>query len=52
MTRYYRDTVTSTLLSVKLLKDYFDPKVPTQCEQAQVQAMFVESDEVAQDSDR
>lgn len=45
--KVYRDAISSTLLSVKLLQDYFDPKVPTQCEQAQVQAIFVESDEVA-----
>jgi parvulin-like peptidyl-prolyl isomerase len=47
--KVYRDVISSTLLSSKLLKDYFDPKVPTQCEQAQVQAIFVESEEVAND---
>ncbi len=45
--KVYRDAISSTLVAAKLLKDYFDPKVPTQCEQAQVQAIFVENDEVA-----
>jgi len=45
--KVYRDTISSTLLASKLLQNYFDPKVPTACEQAQVQALFVESDEVA-----
>jgi len=45
--KVYRDTISSTLLAAKLLDDYFDPKVPTQCEQAHVQAIFVESEEMA-----
>jgi parvulin-like peptidyl-prolyl isomerase len=45
--KVYRDAISSTLVAAKLLKDYFDPKVLTQCEQAQVQAIFVESDEMA-----
>ncbi len=45
--KVYRDAISSTLLAAKLLKNYFDPKVPTECEQVQVQAMFLESNEVA-----
>ena len=45
--KVYRDAIGSTLAAAKLLQYYFDPKVPTQCEQAQVQAIFVESNEVA-----
>jgi len=43
----YRDTVSSTMLAGKLLQNYFDPKVPSKCEQVQVQALFVESEETA-----
>ena len=46
--RVYREAVTSKLLAAKLLQNYFDPKVPTECKQVQVQAMFVESEEVAE----
>ncbi|MBC8275120.1 MAG: peptidylprolyl isomerase [Chloroflexi bacterium] len=46
--KVYRDIVSSKLLAAKLLQGYFDPKVPTECEQVQVQAMFLESDEVAE----
>jgi hypothetical protein len=45
--KVYRDAVTSKVLAAKLLQNYFDPKVPTECEQVQVQAMFVESEDVA-----
>ena len=45
--KVYRDTISSTLLANKLLQSYFDPKVPSACEQAQVQALFVESVEAA-----
>ncbi|MBN2463948.1 MAG: peptidylprolyl isomerase [Dehalococcoidia bacterium] len=45
--RVYRDTISSTLLASKLLQNYFDPKVPSECEQVQVQAMFMESEETA-----
>ena len=45
----YRDVVSAELLADKLFKDYFDPKVPTACEQAQVQAMFLESKKVAEE---
>ena len=44
-----RDLLGAQLLVDKLLSDYFDPKVPTACEQAEVQAMFVESKEVAEE---
>jgi parvulin-like peptidyl-prolyl isomerase len=47
--KVYRDTISSTLLASKLFQNYFDPKVPTECEQVQVQALFVESEEVAKD---
>ncbi|MFC2050804.1 peptidylprolyl isomerase [Chloroflexota bacterium] len=46
--KVYRDAATSKLLAAKLFQNYFDPKVPTECEQVQVQAMFVESEEVAE----
>jgi parvulin-like peptidyl-prolyl isomerase len=42
-----RDMIAAALLADKLLGDYFDPKVPRACEQAQIQAMFLESEEVA-----
>ena len=45
--KVYRDVVGSRLLAARLLQNYFDPKVPTECEQVQVQAMFLESNEVA-----
>jgi len=44
-----RDLITVKVLTDKLLEDYFDPQVPTACEQVQVQAMFLESEEVAED---
>jgi parvulin-like peptidyl-prolyl isomerase len=47
--KVYRDVVSSGLLANKLLQNYFDPKVPTECEQVQVQAMFLESDETARE---
>jgi parvulin-like peptidyl-prolyl isomerase len=46
--KVYRDVVSSRLLAAKLLQGYFDPKVPTECEQVQVQAMFLESNELAE----
>ena len=46
--KVYRDVATSTLLATRLFQNYFDPKVPTECEQVQVQAMFVESEEMAE----
>ncbi len=45
--KVYRDTISSTLLASKLIQNYFDPKVPTECEQVWVKALFVESEEVA-----
>ncbi len=47
--KVYRDTISSTLLASKLVQNYFDPKVPTECEQVQVQVLFVESEEIAKD---
>ncbi len=48
--RVYRDVVTARLLAAKLFRDYFGPKVPTACEQARVQAMFLESKEIAEEA--
>ena len=45
--KVYRDTISSTLLANKLIQNYFDPKVPAECEHVQVQALFAESEEVA-----
>ena len=45
--KVYRDTVSSTLLAKRLIQNYFDPKVPPECEQVQVQALFAESEEIA-----
>ena len=45
--KVYRDTISSTLLANRLIQNYFDPKVPTECEQVQVQALFTETEEVA-----
>ena len=45
-----RDMIAAGLLGDKLLEDYFDPKLPTACEQAQVQAMFLESKRVADEA--
>jgi parvulin-like peptidyl-prolyl isomerase len=45
--KVYRDIVSSRLLAVKIYQGYFDPKVPIECEQVQVQAMFLESEEAA-----
>jgi parvulin-like peptidyl-prolyl isomerase len=45
--KVYRDTISSRLLAARLFQNYFDPKVPTECEQVQAQALFVESTDVA-----
>jgi parvulin-like peptidyl-prolyl isomerase len=45
--KVYREALGSTLLAAKLLQDYFDPKVPTGVEQAQVQALLVENEDMA-----
>jgi len=45
--KVYRDTISATLLTSKLFQNYFDPKVPSECEQAQVQALFVGDEEAA-----
>jgi parvulin-like peptidyl-prolyl isomerase len=47
--KVYRDAMGAELLAAKLLKEYFDPKVPTACEQVHVQAMLLESKEVAKE---
>lgn len=46
--KVYRDTMSSMLLASRLLQNYFDPKVPTECEQVKVKALFVESEEIAE----
>ena len=46
--KVYRDAVISKVLAARLFQNHFDPKVPTECEQVQVQAMFLESEEVAE----
>lgn len=43
-----RDLVGAQLLTDRLLSDYFDPKVPAACDQVQVQAVFVESEQAAE----
>ena len=42
-----RDAVSAKLLMDKLLQDYFDKQVPSSLEQAETQALFVESADVA-----
>jgi parvulin-like peptidyl-prolyl isomerase len=44
-----RDIIGAELLGKKMTDDYFDKRVPTITEQAQVQAMFLESKDVAQE---
>jgi parvulin-like peptidyl-prolyl isomerase len=43
----YRDLMRARLLLEKLKKEYFGPQLPNTMEQADIQAMFVESQEVA-----
>jgi parvulin-like peptidyl-prolyl isomerase len=43
----YRDMVRASLLQEKLTEEYFGPQLPNTMEQAHVQAMLVESQEVA-----
>lgn len=43
-----RDAVSAKLLMDKLLQDYFDKQVPSSLEQAETQALFVESADVAE----
>ncbi len=45
--KVYRDAVGSTLLTNKLVQDYFDKQVPASTEQVEAQALFVESTDVA-----
>lgn len=49
-TKVHRDFVTTRLLTAKLIKDYFEPKVPTACEQAKVHAMFLEGKKIAEEA--
>ncbi len=48
--KIYRDIVAARILTSKLIKDYFEPKVPAACEQAKVYAMFLESKKVAEEA--
>jgi hypothetical protein len=43
----YRDAAAATLLTNKVSKDYFDKQVPLSTEQVQTQALFVESNDIA-----
>jgi len=45
----YRDALKAELLTARLLEEHFDSSVPTADEQVQVQAMFLESKEVAEE---
>jgi parvulin-like peptidyl-prolyl isomerase len=45
--KVYRDAIGSTILANKLAQNYFDKEVPTSTEQVEVQALFVESTDVA-----
>ncbi|MGD0353465.1 MAG: peptidylprolyl isomerase [Dehalococcoidia bacterium] len=45
--KVYRDAIGSTTLANKLVQNYFDKEVPTSTEQVEVQALFVESADVA-----
>ena len=45
-----RDIIRSQLLRDKLMKEYFSVKIPSIAEQVRVQAMFVESREVAKEA--
>ncbi len=47
--KVYRDALTSQLLTARLMKDYFGSKVPTTTEQAQTEAILVESENTAKD---
>lgn len=43
----YADLVAARLLTNKMLEGYFDPKVPQTCDQAYVQAMFLQDEDTA-----
>ncbi len=45
--RVHRDAYKANLLSNRLISEYIEPKVPTTAKQVWVQAMFVESEDVA-----
>jgi parvulin-like peptidyl-prolyl isomerase len=47
--KVYRDAVGATLLTNKLLQNYFDKQVPSSTEQVEAQALFVESTDVAKE---
>ncbi len=47
--KVYTDFIATNILAAKLLRDYFDPEVPTACEQVKVKAMFLESKTIARD---
>ena len=48
-TKVYRESYAAKLLNDRLLEVYFDPKVPSTARQANVQAMVLESEDVAVD---
>jgi parvulin-like peptidyl-prolyl isomerase len=45
--KVYRDAATATLLAQKLIADHFDKQIPATVEQANTQALFVESIDIA-----
>ncbi len=45
--RAYTDFVTARLFTGRMLKDYFDARVPVSCEQAYTQAMLLQDEETA-----
>jgi len=47
--KVYRDAVSATVLTTKLLQDYFDKQVPTSTEQVEAQALFVDSIDAAKE---
>lgn len=45
--KVFREAVSSTLMTNKLLQDYFDKQVPASAEQVEAQALFAESIDIA-----
>ena len=49
VSRVYRDSFGAKALTDRLMAVYFDPRVPTTAKQANIQAMFLESEDIAVD---
>ena len=47
--KVHKKVIGAELVTDRLMADYFDPKIPVACEQVQVQAMFLESETVAEE---